>query len=688
MAGRNTAAGTGDNRTQQLLSLAVDSLGGKPRPGQQKMADAVSQAMAEEKHLAVQAGTGTGKSLAYLIPAINHAMHGELPVIVSTATIALQRQLVERDLPRLAEALKDELPRPLESAILKGRNNYLCLNKVHGATVEAANESGMNPEEEALLSSAEVSRTGAQVKRLYEWANETEDGDRDNLDRGVSDQAWRQVSVASRECIGASRCPFGEQCFAELARARAAQADVVVTNHALLAIDAMADAPVLPEHDIVVVDEAHELVSRITSAATAELSPTAVAILAKRADKIGSKDTGAELEEAGDAWSKALDAAIAGSSPSGTPDSILGRWTHVPEGLDIPLAALRDAAWKVNRKISGIPAGEFANDPAKAAERQSVMAATEELHDTAQRVLDASTADAAAEPDDLLGEDVVWLSTDGNRKQIFVAPLSVADLLRQRLFSNSTVILTSATLALGGKFTAMMAQWGMSSDATTLDVGTPFDSKTHGILYVATHLPRPGRDGLSAEAIDETAQLINAAGGRTLGLFSSRRAAEEMADELRSVVPYDILLQAEDSMSSLVEQFREDESTCLFGTLGLWQGVDVPGSSLSLVIIDRLPFPRPDDPLMKARQEAAAKAGRNGFMEVAATHAALLLAQGAGRLLRSVDDRGMVAVLDQRLATARYGGFLRASMPEFWETSNQKTALAAMRRLAKAAGEQ
>ncbi|MBF0580930.1 ATP-dependent DNA helicase [Corynebacterium sp. ED61] len=675
------------NSTQKLLATAVDSLGGTPRAGQQKMADAVHSAMSEHKHLAVQAGTGTGKSLAYLIPAIQRAMGDDLPVIISTATIALQRQLVERDLPRLSKALKDELPRPLESAILKGRNNYLCLNKVHGGAKEANSDTGVHPDAEALLSPEEISHTGAQVKRLHEWANETEDGDRDNLERGVSDQAWRQVSVASRECLGASRCPFGEQCFAELARAKAAQADVVVTNHALLAIDAMADAPVLPEHDVVVVDEAHELVSRITSAATAELSPTAIAILAKRVEKLapkageGGKDAGSELEDAGDAWTKALDSAIAASEPVGRPGSIIGRWTGVPVGLDVTLASLRDAAWKANRTISGIPAGEFSNDPAQAAERQALIAATEELHDTAQRVLSASAPDAADKPADLLGEDVVWLSSDLKRKQIFVAPLSVADLLRQRLFSQSTVILTSATLALGGKFTGMMAQWGLSSDATTLDVGTPFDARTHGILYVATHLDKPGREGLSADAIDETAQLINAAGGRTLGLFSSRRAAEEMADQLRGVVPHKILLQGEDSMSSLVEQFREDESTCLFGTLGLWQGVDVPGPSLSLVIIDRIPFPRPDDPLMKARQEAAAKAGRNGFMEVAATHAALLLAQGAGRLLRSVDDRGMVAVLDQRLATARYGSFLRNSMPDFWETNSQKTALGALRRL-------
>ncbi|MDR6277022.1 ATP-dependent DNA helicase [Corynebacterium suicordis] len=675
--------------TQKLLQVAVESLGGSPREGQQRMADAVHQAMSDQEHLAVQAGTGTGKSLAYLVPAVQQAMDADLPVIISTATIALQRQLVERDLPRLAESLKKELPRPLESAILKGRNNYLCLNKVHGGAKEAHSDSGVHPDAEALLSPEEISHTGAQVKRLHEWAAETEDGDRDNLDRGVSDQAWRQVSVNSRECLGASRCPYGDQCFAELARAKASEADIVVTNHALLAIDAMADAPVLPEHDVVVVDEAHELVSRITSAATAELSPMAVAILAKRVEKLApkggesGKDAGAELEDAGDAWNKALDSAIAASGRAGSPDSIIGRWTEVPIGLDVSLAALRDAAWKANRMINGIPPGEFSNDPTQAAERQAILAATEELHDTVQRVLEASAPDAAEKASDLLGEDVVWLSSELKRKQIFVAPLSVADLLRQRLFSQSTVILTSATLALGGKFSGMMAQWGLKSTATTLDVGTPFEARTHGILYVASHLDKPGREGANAQTIDETAQLINAAGGRTLGLFSSRRAAEEMADQLRGVVPHKILLQGEDSMSSLVERFREDESTCLFGTLGLWQGVDVPGPSLSLVIIDRIPFPRPDDPLMKARQEAAAKAGRNGFMEVAATHAALLLAQGAGRLLRSVDDRGMVAVLDQRLATARYGSFLRNSMPDFWETTSQKTALAALRRLIK-----
>ncbi|WP_426718910.1 ATP-dependent DNA helicase [Corynebacterium auriscanis] len=657
--------------SEDVLAAAIEELGGQPREGQTRMTQAVAEALESNQHLAVQAGTGTGKSFAYLVPAAIHATDKGLPVVISTATIALQRQLVERDLPRLAKAIEDMLPRPLEFAILKGRNNYLCLNKVNAAP------STTESEEAALLDPGEVSATGRQVARLHEWAQETEDGDRDNLDKGVSDRAWRQVSVTSRECIGATRCPFGKLCFAEQAKYRAQEADIVVTNHALLAIDALSESSVLPEHEAVIVDEAHELEGRITNVATAELSGTAVAILAKRAGKIGPDDAGAELKEAGDEWVNALEAAVLND------ESAVGRWTSVPSGLEPALTSLRDAAWSTNRKINQIPAGEFANDPAKAAERLAILVATEELNDTCVRILNAHDQNetTATTSEDLIGEDVVWLSNDNERKIVRVAPLSVADLLRQKLFGSATVVLTSATLALGGKFNAMLNAWGIGRKARTLDVGTPFDAAKHGILYVAQHLPPPGRSGASNEAVDEVAQLINAAGGRTLGLFSSRRAAEEMANKLRSVVPHKILLQGEDSLAALVEQFREDESTCLFGTLGLWQGVDVPGRSLSLVIMDRIPFPRPDDPLRQARKEAADSAGRNGFMEVAANHAALLMAQGAGRLLRSTTDRGVVAVLDSRLATARYGSYIRASMPGFWETSNGTVVKKALRRL-------
>ena len=218
------------------------------------------------------------------------------------------------------------------------------------------------------------------------------------------------------------------------------------------------------------------------------------------------------------------------------------------------------------------------------------------------------------------------------------------------------------------------------------DVGSPFDHPRSGILYVARHLPPPGRDGLPPSYLTELSELIAAAGGRTLGLFSSMRAARQAAEQLREQISQPLLCQGDDATAQLVKQFAEDDATCLFGTLSLWQGVDVPGTALQLVVIDRIPFPRPDDPLASARQRAVAARGGNGFMTVAAAHAALLLAQGAGRLLRTMDDRGMVAVLDPRLATARYSGFLRASLPPFWATTDPAVARAALRRLSGSDG--
>lgn len=307
---------------------------------------------------------------------------------------------------------------------------------------------------------------------------------------------------------------------------------------------------------------------------------------------------------------------------------------------------------------------------------------------------------------------MVWLSADEirgvTRRTLRMAPLAVGGLLRSRLFGAATVVLTSATLQIGGSFDGLARTWGLPAqsgarvdpamahgaeapgDAETvrwsaLDVGSPFDHAKSGILYVAKHLPTPGRDGLPPAYLDEIQRLIEAAGGRTLGLFSSMRAAKAATEALRSRLDTPILCQGEDSTGALVRKFADDPETSLFGTLSLWQGVDVPGPSLSLVILDRIPFPRPDDPLLAARQRAVEAQGGNGFLTVAATHAALLLAQGTGRLLRSVDDRGVVAILDPRLATARYGGFLRASLPPYWETSDPDVVVKALRRLDAAA---
>lgn len=644
--------------TEELLTAAVEALGGARRDGQEAMAKAVTKAFDSERHLAVQAGTGTGKSLAYLVPSIRHAQKSDSTVIVSTATIALQRQLVNRDLPRLVDALEPLMERRPTFAIMKGRSNYLCMNKV--ARQEELNQ------EDALIEQEDISWLGKHMVRLNEWANETETGDRDDLDPGVPDLAWKQVSVTARECIGASRCPHGEDCFAEIARGKAKEADVVVTNHALLAIDALSDVSVLPEHNVVVIDEAHELDGRITAVASAEITVNSLNLAARRASKLDSDKREERVQEiAGD-----LETLLQTMQP--------GRWNDMDGGSKGTLVALKDALWALRAQIAGAPEGEAANDPERFAERQNLSNHLMEIHDAIVRILEVF-----AEEDPSKQYDVVWHNHDDRRgDSLNVAPLSVAGLLHEKLFAENTVVLASATLTIGGNFNAMAASWGLPKGSwDSMDAGTPFDPAKSGILYTARHLPDPGRDGLPEETLNEIYELIIAAGGRTLGLFSSKRAAEQATKAMRLRLPFDVLCQGDDNTAALVKKFSDSENTCLFGTLTLWQGVDVPGRSLSLVLIDRIPFPRPDDPLLQARKEAADAEGRNGFMEVAATHAALLMAQGAGRLLRHVGDRGVVAVLDHRLSTKRYGGFLRSSMPRFWETTNPETVRAALKRL-------
>jgi ATP-dependent DNA helicase DinG len=735
-----------------LLAAAVAGIGGAERPGQVAMAEAVERSIRSGEHLAVQAGTGTGKSLAYLIPAIAHALASGSAVVVATATIALQRQLIDRDLPRLAETLEPLLRQEPDFAILKGRRNYLCLHRLKSGAPEDPRD--------VLFDRGATSAVGQQVERVHEWAAETMTGDRDELVPGVDDRAWRQVSVSARECLGAQRCPFGRDCYAEKARVTAGKASIVVTNHALLAINALESFPVLPEHDVVIIDEAHDLVNRVTSAASGELSASGVDAAARRVGRLLSADAAGRLREAGEAASRAF------------AESRDGRLDFLDQDLASALALVRDAAAGCATEIRSSAKQSGEEEPAEQqAATRSALAALDDLVGTAERIL------ASYVPDLTSRTDVVWMDRpmveDPRRPATLrVAPLQVGALLAERLFRHQTVVLTSATLALGGSFEPLARQWGLpppgaeaaaseapgsgpagnarsavepadpaaaspSADGESpsaggenqaadgdgqagtgaeaarhppadpgqagtgpaeagqppdgpphglawsgLDVGSPFDHPRRGILYVARHLPPPGRDGLPPAYLTELSELITAAGGRTLGLFSSMRAARQAALELRGSLSVPLFCQGDDATGQLIRQFAEDESSCLFGTLSLWQGVDVPGPALQLVVIDRIPFPRPDDPLASARQRVVAARGGNGFMAVAVSHAALLLAQGAGRLLRTMDDRGMVAILDPRLATARYGGFLRASLPPFWATTDPAVARDALRRLA------
>ncbi|MCX4863982.1 ATP-dependent DNA helicase [Streptomyces sp. NBC_00257] len=648
----------------ELLHAAVTAVGGTERPGQAAMAGAVAEAVDDNSHLLVQAGTGTGKSLGYLVPAL---AHGER-VVVATATLALQRQLVERDLPRTVDALHPLLRRRPDFAMLKGRSNYLCLHRLHEG-VPQDEEEGLFDQFEAAAPS---SKLGQDLLRLRDWSDDTESGDRDDLTPGVSDRAWAQVSVSSRECLGASKCAYGAECFAELARERAKLADVVVTNHALLAIDAIEGAPVLPQHEVLIVDEAHELVSRVTGVATGELTPGQVNRAVRRAAKLVNEKAADALQTASEGFERVMELALP------------GRLEEVPEDLGYALLALRDAARTV---ISALGNTRDKSVQDEDAVRKQALAAVETIHGVAERITQGSEY------------DVVWYERhDRFGASLRVAPLSVSGLLREKLFTERSVVLTSATLKLGGDFNGVGASLGLAPEGTAgddlpqwkgLDVGSPFDYPKQGILYVARHLATPGREGSRTDMLDELTELVEAAGGRTLGLFSSMRAAQAAAEELRGRLDKPILLQGEETLGELIKNFAADPETCLFGTLSLWQGVDVPGASCQLVIMDRIPFPRPDDPLMSARQKAVEEAGGNGFMAVAATHAALLMAQGAGRLVRATGDKGVVAVLDPRLANARYGSYLRASLPDFWYTTDRNQArrsLAAIDAAAKADG--
>ncbi|QNN55132.1 ATP-dependent DNA helicase [Nocardioides mesophilus] len=643
------------------------------------MAEAVARAMVTGEHLLVQAGTGTGKSLGYLVPSLLH----DRRVVVATATLALQHQLVERDIPALMKAATPLLDgRAPSYAVLKGRSNYACLHRVREGV----------PDDQGTLVDVPEGTMGADVLKLRAWAEEQVDqggpGDRDSAPKHT-DRLWRQVSVNHRECLGATRCPFGEECFAEVAKERAARSRVIVTNHSLLAIDAIEGVPMIPEYDVVVIDEAHELTARVTQAATDELSVPEIERAARRSQKhvSGSSGGGSEADDLADA-AQALRTAFEDCGP--------GRFDTLPTELADALALVRDAARAL---ISAFPK-EAGADGESDAGRTQARGWVQEIFATAERM--------AAHHD----SDVLWLSERDRGRggdYLCVAPLQVWGQLRDKLLTDKTVIFTSATLMLGGDFNTVATSIGLkpservdhSIDEPALteaavgereddgrlpwrgiDVGSPFDYAKQGILYVARHLPPPGRDGLGTAQIDEIAALVDAADGRTLGLFSSRRGADAAAEALRERLPHlTILAQGEAQLPELARLFVEDPHACLFGTLSLWQGLDVPGDTCQLVLIDRIPFPRPDDPLMSARQKAADRAGGNGFMQVAATHAALLLAQGAGRLIRTTTDRGVVAVLDPRLVTARYGSFLRASLPPMWPTTERAVVVDALKRL-------
>ena len=671
MAGKVAAMSELSAQVRAALDAAVSAIGGKPREGQIEMAEAVANALTDRHHLMVQAGTGTGKSLAYLVPALVHGRK----VLVATATLALQRQLVERDLPAVVPALEKQLGRPITYAIYKGVGNYICLAKM--------NSEEPDPDSEMLM---EASFLEKDAKRLHAWARGKDvSGDRDDAPE-VDRRVWAANSLSGRECVGADTCAWGSGCFAAKAKAKAQDADVVVTNHTLLAIEIVDNHPILPERDAVILDEAHEFMDRTTQAVTEELTSARVQRAAAMARKYMSSKLSDAFTNAADSFHDAM--ADYGEDVKGD-FSRQGRLEEIPQSLEHPVRKIKETATAI---VQSLASDEEILDPDALAERARVKGAVQEIATTAGKLLKMGDT------------HVLWY--EPTFSTLHLAPLSVSHVLRSNLLTQSPVIATSATLTVGNGFDAMAKSIGFvvgneadeevdddeidPGNVQFLDVGSPFDFANQGMLYLPKHLPEPTRDGTSPQVLEELGELIDAAGGRTLALFSSWRGVEAADAHLRDVLkerPISIITQKRgDAVAPLVERFAKDETSVLLGTMSLWQGVDVPGNSCILVVIDRLPFPRPDEPVLAARSALADSAGGSGFMSVSVPRAALLLAQGAGRLIRSIDDRGVVAIMDSRIVTKRYGSVLLNSMPPLWRTNDKQVVRESLKRLAQSMG--
>lgn len=610
--------------------------GGERRGGQADMARSVAAAIESDGHVVVQAGTGTGKSLAYLVPAVL----SDRPTIIATATKALQDQLAGKDLPFLAE----QLDVSFTFAMLKGRSNYLCLQRLDELETDDRLDLDLESDDDDKTSG---SVDGETLVKLRTFAAETDVGDRAELE-WVSDRVWRQVSVGRDECPGAGRCPQGDACLAEKARRKAHSADILVVNLHLYALAIMVDT-ILPEHDVVIIDEAHQLEDIVAEAAGRQISPARVQSAARSAQSVlVERDAPEAAEAATVALHVALEGHIGDRLTDG-PDEVLGR----------ALDDVRGATERLLNALRAVPDDAPADTRTKAIRARQV--ATSLVDDI----------DAVRWPTET---EVMWVDGPSSNPGLRSTPISIAKLLSENLWDKRAGVLTSATLP-----TNATSQLGLPESAITLDVGSPFDYSTNTLLYCPTHLPDPRSSDFRAAQHDEIELLIAAAGGGTLALFTSFSAMREAVDRLKTRLPWPILMQGDKAKNALLQEFVENDETSLFATMSFWQGVDAPGRTCRLVIIDRLPFPRPNDPVLQARRD---RVGKAAFRLIDLPRAATLLAQGAGRLIRTSTDQGVVAVLDPRLATARsYRWDLINALPPMTRTKERDEATSLLQRL-------
>lgn len=623
----STPMGLSERATSALAAVAEQlPSGGEDRPGQVEMTQAIADAIVAETHLVAAAGTGTGKSLAYLVPAV---LSGKRTV-VSTATKALQDQLANKDLPFLQE----HLDTPFDFAVLKGRSNYVCRQRL-SELEDDGQQLGLDVADDVVDSD--------DLDTILEWVKTTGTGDRAELPIEPSGRTWGAVSVGPMECPGATKCPKGGDCFAEMARHRSAEADVVVVNTYLYALDLVTDGVILGEHDIAIIDEAHQIEDIVAGAAGFELTGGRLRNLAITIKSIiADDDLVADLIDIGEQLGLDLE-------------------PHMGNRLDVELdddlaRSLNRARDRANRALDALRKIPKDSKPEVIGRKERATQAATHL------VMDIDIAL------DMVEGTVAWV--EGPRfPALKVASIDVSGVLSDKLWSTRAAILTSATIPrnLSGRI-------GLTDfPHEEIDVGSPFDFENAGLLYCAAHMPDPRsaeyRDALHAEI----ESLVMAAGGRTLALFTSWRAMNLAKEHLLDRLPYTLLAQGDSPKQVLMDTFTDDEESVLLATMSFWQGVDIPGRALSCVIIDRLPFPRPDDPLLGARRD---QVGAAAFREIDVPRASMLLAQGAGRLIRSSEDRGVVAVLDSRLSTSKsYRWDLIRALPPLPRTKDRDEAM-------------
>ncbi len=615
--------------------MAASLSGFEFREGQLIMARAVGRAFAEERSLMVEAGTGTGKTLAYLVP----ALFSGKKVVVSTGTIHLQEQIIEKDVPIIARAAQ----RPVKAVVLKGRGNYLCQRRYE----RFIRQRGLALGGDAALAA-----------RIERWAAGTKTGDRAELtDLPEEFALWREVSSSPETCIGTA-CPRFEECFVNRARRRAQGADIVVVNHHLFFIDLMmrdrGAAGVIPGWEAAVLDEAHNIEKVARDYLSLSVSPFRIDTL--------TRDLLSEMT-----LEKVTDRTIERAVMAVTEGSV--RFFNALGGR------VADGRARIDR-------GFFSPD-----DRERAMALSQRLSLLADAVRTAAVEHeallAAGHRAKEIAEDLEFVVTMPDRQYVYwsqtrsgdvafcAAPIDISGDLQQRLHKKvRTVIFTSATLSVMGSFDFFTESVGIDPGVEGIIAPGGFDMKKNALLFIPGDLPEPGHTAPNGAVIEMIGRLLSISRGRALVLFTSVRNMEAAHAALRNTLPMRLMIQGEAPKRALLAEFQSDVSSVLLATASFWEGVDVPGEALSLVIIDKLPFDRPTDPVIEARLEYMRDRDQNPFYQYQLPRAVITLRQGLGRLIRSRSDRGVLAVLDSRIRQKQYGSVILKSLSGFSITGN------------------